>query len=190
MNAAVLTAKTMTAEEYLQFEAQSDTRHEWINGEIYAMTGASDAHATVSLNIATALKSHLRRGPCRAYIAEMKLRVDETGAYFYPDVFVTCEETTTPRADTKTDAVLIVEVLSPSTEGYDRGAKFAHYRYLPSLQEYLLIDTQTRTVDLYRKGDDGLWGLHPYSANDAVELASVGLSLPVEEVIFEDVAHE
>jgi len=176
-----------SADEYLAFENESAEKHEYIHGEIYAMAGASDAHVTVSLNVAAALKSHLRGNPCRSFIADMKLRVEATDAFFYPDVFVTCRDTFPARSDIKTDATLIVEVLSPSTEAYDRGVKFAHYRYLPGLQEYLLIDIQTRSVDLYRKGDDGLWVLRPYGANDTVELASVGLNLPVEEVIFEDV---
>ncbi|MGD9889450.1 MAG: Uma2 family endonuclease [Halothiobacillaceae bacterium] len=176
-----------TADEYLAFEHESDEKHEYIHGEIYAMAGASDAHVTVSLNIAAALKAHLRGTPCRSFISDMKLRVEATDAYFYPDVFVTCRDTFPTRSDIKTDATLIVEVLSPSTAGYDRGAKFAHYRYLPSLQEYLLIDIQTRTADLFRKRDDGLWVLHPYQAKDTLELASIGLSLAIEHVIFEDV---
>ncbi len=176
-----------TADEYLAFESENAEKHEYINGEIYAMAGASDAHVTVSLNVAAALKNHLRNTPCRSFIADMKLHVRETDAYFYPDVFVTCKDTFPPRGNIKTDATLIVEVLSPSTEAYDRGVKFAHYRYLSGLQEYLLIDIQTRTVDLYRKGEDGLWVLHPYQAKDTLELASVGLSLPIEEIIFEDV---
>ena len=176
-----------TADEYLAFESESAEKHEYINGEIYAMAGASDAHVTISGNIFAALKSHLRGNPCRSFIADMKLRVETTDAFFYPDVFVICRDTFPARSDIKTDATLIVEVLSPSTQAYDRGVKFAHYRYLPGLQEYLLIDIQTRTVDLYRKGDDGLWVLHPYQAKDTLELASVGLILPVEGVIFEDV---
>ena len=177
-----------TAEDYLALEQESAEKHEYINGEIYAMAGASDAHVTVSLNIATALKNHLRgKLPCRGFIADMKLHVRETDAYFYPDVFVTCKDAFPPRGNIKTDALLIVEVLSPSTEAYDRGVKFAHYRYLPGLQEYLLIDIETRTVDLYRKNTEGLWVLHPYTAEQTLELASVGLNLAVDAGVFEDV---
>ncbi|MDD2893206.1 MAG: Uma2 family endonuclease [Halothiobacillaceae bacterium] len=177
----------VTADEYLAFEQQSAEKHELINGEIYAMAGASDAHVTISGNIFAALKAHLRGNPCRSFIADMKLRVEATDAFFYPDVFVTCRDTFPARSDIKTDATLIVEVLSPSTEAYDRGAKFAHYRHLSGLAEYMLIDIETRSVDLYRKGADGLWVLHPYTQGDTVELTSVDLKLPINEVIFEDV---
>ncbi|MEW5838443.1 MAG: Uma2 family endonuclease [Pseudomonadota bacterium] len=177
----------LRAEEHLAFEQKSCAKHECINDEIYAMAGASDAHVTVSGNVFVALKSHLPNTPCRSFIADMKLHVRETGAYFYPDVFVICKDTFPPRGNIKTDVVLIVEASSLSTEACDRGVKFAHYRYLPGLREYLPIDNQTRTVDLYRNGDEGLWVLHLYSANDVVELASVGLSVPVDDVIFEDV---
>lgn len=179
-----------SADEYLAFENESTEKHEFINGEIYAMAGASDAHVTISGNIFAALKAHLRGNPCRSFIADMKLRVEATDAFFYPDVFVTCRDTFPARSDIKTDATLIVEVLSPSTEAYDRGVKFVHYRHLPSLAEYMLIDIERRSVDLYRKCADGLWVLHPYTQGDTVELASINLQLPLNEVIFEDVAHE
>ena len=176
-----------TADEYLAFESESAEKCEFIHGEIYAMAGASDAHVTVSLNVAAALKAHLRGNPCRSFIADMKLRVEASDALFYPDVFVTCRDTFPARSDIKIDATLIVEVLSPSTEAYDRGVKFAHYRHLPSLAEYMLIDIERRSVDLYRKGVDGLWVLHPYTQGDTVELIGVDLKLPINEVIFEDV---
>ena len=175
-------------EEYLALEASSNTKHEYINGEIYAMAGASDAHVTVALNIAAALKAHLRGGPCRVFISDMALQVQASNAYFYPDVFVSCQPE--DRGPAKTDATLVVEVLSPSTAAFDRGAKFSHYRHLPSLRELILIDPQERTADLYRKGSDGLWVLHPTSATAPeadIELASLGLRLPMA-VVLEDVA--
>ena len=187
MNSQLAYKPYFTADEYLAFEQESGEKHEYIHGEIYAMAGASDAHVTVSGNIFAALKSHLRGTPCRSFIADMKLRVQATDAYFYPDVFVSCKESFPARSDIKTDAVLVVEVLSPSTAAYDRGAKFAHYRRLSSLAEYMLVDIETRTVDLYRKNVEGLWVLYPYTAEDTLELASVGLSLAVDGVVFEDV---
>ncbi|MBN2232807.1 MAG: Uma2 family endonuclease [Deltaproteobacteria bacterium] len=177
----------MTPEEYLAAEAASDVKHEYIRGEIFAMAGAGDAHVTITLNVASALKAHLRGGDCRAFIADMKLRVEASDAFFYPDVFVTCGEAARQGRDAKTDALLIVEVLSPATAAYDRGMKFAHYRQIPGLQEYLLIDPAARTADLYRKGSDGLWVLRPYAAGDTLELATVNLSLSLDTVIFEDV---
>lgn len=176
----------LTAEDYLAQEEFASEKHEFIRGEVIAMAGASDAHVTVTGNIFAALRSHLRGGPCRAFIADMKLRVEATDAFFYPDVFVLCNEDAPAQPQCKTDARLIVEVASPSTEAFDRGAKFAHYRHLPGLMEYAIVDIAQRGVDLYRKGADGLWVLHPYAAEDLVEFASVGLALPIG-LVFEDV---
>lgn len=181
--AAARGAQALTAAQYLALENERQEKHEFINGESYAMAGASAAHVTVSLNLAAALKAHLRGTPCQAFIADMKLYVAARDAYFYPDVFVICGGEQRAKQQAKSDALLIVEVLSPSTEAFDRGAKFAHYRRLPSLKEYVLVDLANRTVDLYRQGADGLWVLHPYGADDTMELVSVGLKLLVEEVL-------
>ena len=178
----------ISAQDYLAGEAEREFKHEYIDGEIYAMAGARETDVTTSLNVAADLKAHLRGTPCRPFVADLKLRVEASNAFFYPDVFVSCGERV--QADYRSDAVLVVEVLSPSTAAFDRGAKFAHYRQLPGLREYLLIDPETRSADLYRKGEDGLWVLHPYVGNDKVELGSVGLALPLADVIFEDVEPE
>jgi Uma2 family endonuclease len=180
----------MSPEEYLAAEAERDSKHEYIRGEVFAMAGATDAHVTVAGNIFFALKGHLRGSDCRTFIADMKLRVEASDAYFYPDVFVVCGQSARLGTDAKSDALLIVEVLSPATAAFDRGLKFAHYRQVPALLEYLLIDPASRIADLYRKGPDGLWVLHPYTDGDAVELASVDLSLPLDRVILEDVPVE
>lgn len=176
-----------TVEEYLALEEASIERHELIHGEIYAMAGGTAAHASVSLNLASAFKNHLRGTSCQSFMAEMRLNVQASDAYFYPDVFVTCGAEQRAQQQAKTDAVLVVEVLSPSTAAFDRGAKFAHYRLLPGLTEYLIIDLETRTADHYRKAENNTWVLHPCSGNDIVELTSVGLHLPHDTVIFEDV---
>lgn len=115
----------------------------------------------------------------------MKLQIEASAAYFYPDVFVACGEEQRAKQTAKADALLIIEVLSPSNEAFDRGAKFAHYRHLPSLQEYVLVDMVRRSVDVYRRGGDSLWVLHPDVLEGSVELLSIGLLLPLA-VIFED----
>jgi len=173
---------TLSAEEYLAQEDLAAEKHEYIRGEVFAMAGASDAHVTTAGNLFAAFKSHLRGSACRAFIADMKLRVQATDAFFYPDVFVLCGEPVPVQPQFKTDATLIVEVLSPATEAFDRGGKFAHYRRLLSLREYALADPATRTLDPYRKGGDGLWTLHPYSGDDVADFASIGLRLPLAEV--------
>lgn len=172
----------LSAEEYLEGEKAADIKHEYLDGEIYAMVGVKDSHATVALNIAALLKRHLRGGPCRAYISDMKAQVEKANAFFYPDVMVTCD----PR-DRETDYFkrypsLIVEVLSDSTAAFDRGRKFAIYRQLDSLREYVLIDPDTFSVDCFRKDVQGHWVLHPYGAGESVELASLEFSVAIEAV--------
>jgi Uma2 family endonuclease len=127
------------AQAYLAWEAEQTNKHEYHDGEVFAMAGASEAYVTVALNVAMALRNHLRGSPCSVFISDMKLRVEEDNAFFYPDVFVTCAESDRSQSDSKSAPVLIVEVLSPTTSAFDRGAKFAAYRKLPTLREYALI---------------------------------------------------
>jgi Uma2 family endonuclease len=174
-----------TASDYLHWEAEQTERHEFVQGEVFCMAGGEDRHASVSLNLASALRNHLRGQRCRTYMADVKLQVDAADAFFYPDVFVTCSERDAANRLLKRDAVLVAEVLSPSTAACDRGSKFARYRLCPSLQEYLLIDLDNRSLDLFRKAPDGLWVLHPLTPGDVLNLQSVALSLPVDDV-FED----
>jgi Uma2 family endonuclease len=174
----------MSADDFLGWEAEQPTKHEFIAGEVFAMTGAAKAHVTVALNVAMALRSHLRGTPCSTFIADTKVHVDTADAYYYPDVTVTCSAADAQDPMTVREPVLLVEVLSPSTAAHDRGAKFAAYRQLPTLREYLLIDPETRRCDLFRKGDDaaGLWVLHPFEGEQAVQLASVALDLSAAEL--------
>ncbi|AHE97558.1 Uma2 family endonuclease [Thioalkalivibrio paradoxus] len=178
-------AVRMNGEAFLAWEGEQQEKHEYFRGEVFAMVGASDRHVTIALNVASALRAHLRGGPCRSFISDMKLRVEAADAFFYPDVMVTCDETDRSRDLYKTAPVLVVEVLSPGTEAFDRGAKFAAYRLLPSLREYLLIDPATGALDLYRRDPENHWVLHPHGPHEAVELQSVGLNLTGAR-IFED----
>jgi Uma2 family endonuclease len=172
----------MTAEAFLAWDATQSVKHEFVRGEVFAMAGVHEAHAIVSGNLYTALRQHLKGSPCRTFFADMKLRVEAADAFFYPDVLVTCSAADAADPLIKREPVLVVEVLSPSTAAYDRGEKFAGYRALPSLQEYLLVDPAARRCDLYRKGADGLWVLHPGMHEGGVELASVGLALDGERL--------
>jgi Uma2 family endonuclease len=175
------------AQAYLAWEAEQSTKHEYHDGEVFAMAGASDAHVTVAGNVYMALRNHLRGSPCSVFISDMKLRVEEDNAFFYPDVFVTCAESDRGQSHSKSAPVLVVEVLSPATSAYDRGAKFAAYRKLPTLREYALIDPERLSLDLFRReGDSKRWVLHPIEAGGHVEWASVGLQVPLE-VLYEDV---
>lgn len=175
------------AQAYLAWEAEQSTKHEYHDGEVFAMAGASDAHVTVAGNVYMALRNHLRGSPCSVFISDMKLRVEEDNAFFYPDVFVTCAESDRGQSHSKSAPVLVVEVLSPATSAYDRGAKFAAFRKLPTLREYALIDPERLSLDLFRReGDSKRWVLHPIEAGGHVEWASVGLQVPLE-ALYEDV---
>jgi len=175
-------AAHVSPEQYLAQEMASETRSEYLAGEVFAMTGASSAHNIISLNVATALRNHLRGGPCQAFMVDIKLRVEAANAYFYPDLMVTCSDNDRRSAYVKSEPVLVVEVLSPTTALFDRDKKFAAYRQLASLQEYVLVDSQHVGVECYRRGEGGEWILHPYGPGETVALHSVGLSLPVETV--------
>jgi Uma2 family endonuclease len=172
--------------DYLAGEALSPVKHEYVAGEVFAMAGASDAQMTVAGNVFAMLRAHVRSGPCRVYIADMKLRVDPAQSFFYPDVFVTCNPADLGEATAKQHPKVVIEVLSESTEGYDRGGKFAAYRRLPSLEEYVLIDSRARSVEVFRRHPEG-WILQPVPEDGRLELLSLGFDCGLDE-IYEDVA--
>jgi Uma2 family endonuclease len=173
--------------EYLAGERVSRVKHEYVAGEVFSMAGASKTHGTLALNVAVALRTHLRGSPCRTFIADMKLRVAEANTYYYPDVLVTCAEQDAA-SDAPADYVeapkLVVEVLSPATEHIDRREKLLAYRRLPSLAEYMLIDQERRWVEIYRRTDAG-WSHDIYQPGDVIDIASVGMSLDFDR-LYED----
>jgi Uma2 family endonuclease len=177
----------MSLEAFLDWENTQDEKHEFVRGEVFAMVGGRRVHGAILLNVASSLKQQLRGTPCRAFADSMKLQIGQD--IFYPDVFVTCDA-----ADLRTEQIfsapkLIVEVLSPSTEGYDRGLKFLRYRTLPSLAEYLLVHPDTREASLFRRGADGLFTLHDFSKAARIELTSIGCVLDRDE-LFEGIETE
>ena len=177
--------RIFSATDYLAWEATQPERHEFIDGEVFAMAGTEDRHVTVAGNLYITLRQHLSGSVCRTYMSDMRLHVAAANSYFYPDVLVTCSSLDLANAMVKSEPKLIVEVLSPTSAAYDRGLKFGHYRTLPSLEEYLLVDLDTRVTDCYRKGADGLWVLHPFARGEAVELASVGLTFTAAQLFAE-----
>ncbi|MBY0455083.1 MAG: Uma2 family endonuclease [Burkholderiaceae bacterium] len=176
---------TFSADDYLAWEANQPERHEFVDGEVFAMAGAEDRHVTVCLNIAMALRQHLRGTPCRTFMADMKVQADAASSYFYPDIVVTCSAADAESRHIKREPLLIVEVLSPGTAAYDRGEKFQRYRQIPSLAEYALVDIERRCVDVFRKLPEGLWVLHPFDAQTPLTLASVGLTVDGETLYAE-----
>jgi Uma2 family endonuclease len=170
-----------TITDYLAWENDQPERHEFYRGEIFAMVGARRVHGLIGLNLGAALKLHLKGSPCRAFVEGMKVQVADD-AVFYPDVFATCDV-----RDLRTEMIfrhpkLIIEVLSESTQAYDRGLKFAAYRALDSLLEYVMVDPDTRRVEVYRRNERGLFELHDQTGREAVEFACVGFTLPMAEV--------
>ena len=149
--------------ELLTWEQQQTERHIFIRGEVFAMSGGTAEHNEATLNATFALKQHLKGTPCKVFVTDMRLRVEAANCYYYPDVFVTCadDDVSDPKRSTLTVAKLILEVLWPGTAAFDRGYKFAVYRTLESLEEYVLIDPDGKSDNVFRKGTDGLWVLHP-----------------------------
>ena len=174
--------------EYLTLEVRSPVRHEYVAGEIFAMTGASIRHNIIAGNLYTALRTHLRGTPCRALMEGVKLYLKKERSYFYPDVMVTCESRLL-ELDGETQLVdsptLIIEVLSPSTEGIDRREKLRAYRTLPSLKEYALVSQDECKLELYRRRGDIGWDIITFEPGDTVELASVELQMPIADIYFE-----
>ena len=171
-----------TPEEYFEWEEQQLGKHEYMDGEVYAMTGGTQNHSDIAGNFLTLLKSHLRGSGCKAFNSDLRIKIFESNKYVYPDLSVTCDnrDKTTPQYITH--PCLIVEVLSPSTAAYDRGDKFRMYRQNPSLIDYVLVDTNKMAIDLYRKDEAGNWYIINYEAGDSIELKSVNLTVPIEQV--------
>jgi Uma2 family endonuclease len=176
----------LTFDDWLAAEREAiDARSEYVGGEIFAMTGGTEAHNLIATNVVRELGTQFRRRACYVYAGDMKVRMDAANVGAYPDIIAVCGERTyhDQRRDIITNPTLIIEILSDSTEAYDRGDKFAHYRTLPSLATYLLISQHRVAAELYVRQDDGHWLLSTYdSLSDRVPLASVDASLALAEV--------
>lgn len=166
----------VSEEDYLALEVRSPVRHEYVCGDVYAMTGASLRHNVITLNIAALLRAHLRGTPCRTFVADAKLRIAKAGAYYYPDVMVTCDprHLTVGSEDLVVEAPrLVVEVLSTSTEAVDRREKLTAYRGIPSLQEYVLVAQDEARIEIHRRHGDIGWEIVTLTPGDPVELKSL-----------------
>jgi Uma2 family endonuclease len=175
----------LTADDYLAGELGSGIRHEYVDGEVYAMAGAGEPHNLIAGNVFAKLRNLVRGGPCRVFISDMKLHVADWDAFYYPDVMVVCDARDT-QTHYKEFPSLVVEVLSPSTESIDRREKMLAYRTLPSLREYLLIAQDKRHVELYRRADNGTWFMAALPEGAGVPLECVKTSLTLDE-LYEDV---
>ena len=184
--------RRLTAAEYLAIESTSEIRHEFLDGEMFAMSGGSLWHNLIKDNFARAVANRLSGGTYRVVTSDQRLKVDATGLYTYPDVLVFCGPPVMEDGvhHTLTNASLVAEVLSNSTEKYDRGIKFSHYRRLDTLQEYLLIAQDRFSVEVFQRQDAGsssagsdAWLLSAAAEREAeVRLSSLGITVPLAEI--------
>ena len=171
----------ISAEQYLEDEERADVRHEYLGGLVYAMAGASDEHNTIAGNMFARLKGHLRGGPCRVYISDMKARVEAADVFYYPDILVTCDPNDNERYF-KTRPTIIVEVTSPSTTVTDHREKWAAYQKLDSLCEYVLIAQDQIKVEVLKRQTTGTWWEHRVHPDETLKLESIGFEIAVSEV--------
>jgi len=176
----------ISAEEYIRREHLSQTRHEFKQGYVYAMAGASDSHNAVSGNLYVLIRNHLRGKGCRVYASDMKARIDELDIYYYPDLMVTCDQNDAKYDYYKKSPCLIIEVQSSSTANFDQNEKFDDYGQIGSLQEYVIVSQNRMSVKCFRRNSENLWVLQSYRSGDRLELKSIDFSTEIENV-YEDV---
>jgi Uma2 family endonuclease len=189
MSVALRSDQKISVEEYLAGELQSQVRHEYLGGDLYAMAGASREHNIISLNIASALREHLRGGPCRVFIADMKVRLKDAQGddyFYYPDVMVSCDPADNARYFMERPSVLI-EVLSPESWRVDEREKYHAYPTIPSLQAYVIVDQAKVDVRVYRRGEPDWTGQRLTSKDTVLWLETLDFSMPLARV-YEDVA--
>jgi len=181
--------KKMTIEEYLAWEPLQELRYEYDNGEVFAMTGGTIPHNDIALNFYRTLYPHLRARGCRVNVSDVKVQVTPQSPYYYPDVIVSCDPQDQNARKFIQNPKIIAEVLSPSTASRDRGEKFTNYLKIPSLQEYLLIDSEKISVERFCRGEGRMWLYYPYLEEDVITLSSIefemAIALLYEGVVFE-----
>ena len=179
----------LTPDEYFAWEEGQSSRHEYVDGDVYVMSGGTINHSEIAGNFLALLKAHLRGSGCKTLNSDARVSIQGSSHYVYPDLSVTCDVRDQVNVQFITYPCLIVEVLSPTTEAYDRGHKFRRYRRNASLQDYVLVDANSVMIELYHKGSDGKWDIIDYREGDMVELKSVNLTFPIERV-YEDIVFE
>jgi Uma2 family endonuclease len=173
---------TMSPEDYFTWEERQLGKHEYIDGQVYAMSGGSVNHSRIAVRITTLCANHLESSGCETGNSDLRLNIAGTSNYTYPDASVTCDDRDKTTTQYITYPCLIVEVPSASTESYDRGGKFRMYRQNPVLQDYLLVSSTSIEIDLYHKNDVGEWIIINYQAGDTIELKSINLTFPIEQI--------
>jgi len=182
---AATTKRKMTPQQYLAFERAAETRHEYLDGDIFDMAGTTYGHTRIKDNLAQHLANRFGTGPCEVLTTDLRVKVDATGLYTYPDLIVLCGEGEfeDDELDTRLNPTAIIEVLSDSTEKYDRGKKFLHYQRIPSLREYVLVAQDEMLIDRYVRQPDGTWNLMTFSGSDAVfSFKTIRAKVPLADI--------
>lgn len=182
---AVYGKKKMTAEEYLQFEKTADHKHEFYQGEVFAMAGASPRHNIIAKNMLRDIASALRGKPCQPYGSDLRIHIPENTLYTYPDISIICGDilTASDDKDTATGPVVLIEILSPYTKNYDRGGKFKLYRDIPQLKEFIMIDSESVFIEAFRLNEKQHWELEEYRhLADVMNILSVQVTVPLADI--------
>ena len=182
---AVPKPRKLTVAEYLALEEKAERRSEFSDGEMFQMAGASREHNAITRNLTAELDNRLKDGSCQVFAADQRVKVDRTGLYTYPDLLIVCGEPEYAAEDrnTLTNPRVVIEVLSPSTERYDRTTKFRHYKQLPSVQEYVLVSQDEPLVERFTRAADGSWPQVEFVGLDAtLALATVPAAVPLADV--------
>jgi Uma2 family endonuclease len=184
MNGEAAPKRTWTRDEYLAMERSSPEKHEYCDGEVLARAGASEEHNLIVANVIGELGNLLRRRPCKVYPSDMRVKIPATGLYTYPDASAVCHrpEFEDDKTDTLLNPQVIIEVLSDSTENYDRGTKFKNYRTIPSLVDYVLVSQAEVLVEHHLRQADGSRLMREHRAGERLDLASIGCALDVDEL--------
>jgi Uma2 family endonuclease len=180
----------MSYADYVAFEATSETKHEWLRGEVFAMAGGIPEHAALAGRLMYELQAAVIDRPCEVYSSDLRVKVQETGLATYPDISVVCTKLERAPDDphAAVNPIVLVEVLSDSTEAYDRGEKFAHYRRIPSLREYVLVSHREKRIEVHRLNEAGHWELHEATLGGSVEISSIGCRLSADTLFRERLA--
>ena len=180
--------KHMTEEEYLALEAQSEVKHEYYRGEMFAMSGVKIEHTRIAMNLSRDLGNHLRRKSCKPFNSDQRVYIEKNSLFTYPDLFVVYGKTETLNNDNFNvlNPSIIIEILSPSTKSYDRGDKFKLYRDLPSLKEYILVDSEAISIEVFFINEQGFWQLREYDdSKSSLLIKTIELAIPLQD-IYED----
>ncbi len=177
--------KKLTIEEYLQFERESVQKHEFYNGEVFSMAGAGPRHNKIFSNVFGKLAYRLTGKPCQPYGSDMRIHIPENTLFTYPDISIICGDIllSDEDKDTAIQPTVLIEILSPSTKDYDRGGKFKLYRDIPTLKEFILIDSESINVEVFRINANTHWELEEYKAlSETLRIPSVEMAIPLSEI--------